>query len=185
MHTLRLALAAAVLALPGTALACPPAPDHGAALGRLLAEARTAPTETEGRAVSARMWALWTDAPDETAQEMLDRGMARRESYDFAGALEAFDALVAYCPDYAEGYNQRAFVNFLRADYALAVGDLERAIALSPRHVAAISGLGLTLMALGRTEAAQEMLRRAVDLNPWIPERNYLLDRREPPGKAL
>jgi len=87
---------------------------------------------------------------------------------------DAFDRLIDYCPDYAEGYNQRAFVNFLREDFAAALVDLDLALERRPRHVAAMSGKALTLMGLGRHDEAQEILREAVKLNPWIPEAGLL-----------
>jgi len=169
-------LVAVGAALPGMARAgaCPPPPDHSEALTRLIGEIRAAPDEGSGQALSDQMWALWTDAPDAYAQELLDEGITRRGAYDFEGAIKAFDALVAYCPDYAEGYNQRAFINFIREDYDAALPDLERAIELSPRHVAALSGQALTFFALERMPEAALALRRALDLNPWLSERHLL-----------
>jgi len=55
-----------------------------------------------------------------------------------------------------------------------ALGDLERALALDPRHVPAISGKALVLMHLGRQEEGQLVLREAVRMNPWIAERSLL-----------
>ncbi|MFZ5961995.1 tetratricopeptide repeat protein [Thalassococcus sp. BH17M4-6] len=167
-------LALAVIATAAAGQGCPPVPDHSDALSQLLAEVQAAPNDRAGQEVSNRMWELWTDAPDEPAQELLDTGMRARGSYDYLRAIEAFDRLIAYCPDYAEGYNQRAFVNFLRQDYAAALPDLDRALELSPRHVAALAGKGLTLMGLGRDAEAQEALRAAVALNPWLSERHLL-----------
>lgn len=158
------------------------APDRSAELRSLIDDARAAPNEMIGRDVSNRMWAIWADAPDEVAQEMLDRGMAARRVSDFMRAIQAFDDLIAYCPGYAEGYNQRAFVRFLTQDYAAAVVDLDLALDRSPRHVAALAGLALSLMGLGQDDRAQVVLRRALDLNPWLPERGLL---REPPGEKL
>ena len=108
--------------------------------------------------------------------------MNARSSYDFLAALDAFNRLVDYCPHYAEGYNQRAFVNFLREDFAAALDDLDRALARRPTHVAALSGKAMTLMGLGRHDEAQLVLREALALNPWIPERSFL---REPVGDEL
>ena len=161
---------------------CPAPPDIDAAQDALFAEAQTAPNEMAGRAISQRLWALWATAPDARAQEMLDRGMNARASYNFEGAITAFDALTTYCPDYAEGYNQRAFVYFLLQDYSAALEDLDLALERSPRHVAAISGKALTLMGLERPDEAQDVLREALALNPWIPERGLLI---EPPGQEL
>lgn len=180
-----LALAAA-LAAPVAALAaegvCPPVPDRSAEVQALYARLRAAPNLTAARPLSDALWRIWTAAPDAAAQALLDRGMSRREAYDYAAAAEAFDALIAYCPDYAEGWNQRAFVNFLRGRHAEALDDLERALELNPDHAAALSGLALTLMSLGRIEAGQAALRAALALNPWLPERGYLI---EPPGEEL
>lgn len=161
-------------ALPAGAGICPAPPDRSDELSALIAAAQAAPDEATGRQLSDRMWAIWAEAPDKHAQDLLNAAMARREMFDFVGALAAADALVAYCPDYAEGYNQRAFVNFLREDYAAALPDLERAVALSPRHVAALTGQALTLAALGRNGEAALALRAALKLNPWLGERHLL-----------
>ena len=178
-------LCALVLLLAGEAAAgeCPPPPDHRAALDGLFDRITTAPTEAEARALNDRMWTLWTDAPDAHARDLLDSGMARRELHDFAAAQAAFDALVAYCPDWAEGYNQRAFIAFLRGDYTAALADLDRALARAPRHLGALSGKALSLIALGRVEAGHSVLRHALTLNPWLPERHLLPP--PPPGTDL
>jgi len=153
---------------------CPPPPDIAAAQDALLAEARALPNGREARAISNKLWELWATAPDEQSQALLDRGMAARAAFNFLEATDAFDRLIDYCPDYAEGYNQRAFVNFLREDFAAALVDLDLALERRPRHVAAMSGKALTLMGLGRHDEAQEILREAVKLNPWIPEAGLL-----------
>lgn len=165
--------------LASPAWACPASPDHSQALSKLFAEARAAKTEAEGQAISDQMWALWTSAPDEVAQELLNSGIRKRGVYDFLGAVQDFDRLIAYCPDYAEGYNQRAFVRFLQQDYETALLDLEQALRLSPAHVGALSGKALTLMGLGQTEAGQAVLKNALTLNPWLPERHLI-----PPPKG-
>ncbi|MFD1508889.1 tetratricopeptide repeat protein [Lacimonas salitolerans] len=174
---------AILLCLATPALAeCPAPPDHDVAIARLIEQLRAAPDQASAEPLNARLWELWTDAPDAAAQEVLEAGMRRRANYDFTGALAQFDRLVDYCPDYAEGYNQRAFVNFLRQDYAAVLTDLDAALELSPTHVGALSGKAMTLMGMGRTDEGQDVLRQALGLNPWLAERAMLIPR---PGEKL
>ncbi|CUH46047.1 tetratricopeptide repeat protein [Ruegeria atlantica] len=153
---------------------CPVAPDHSADVSAVLEQIQDAETEQSARALSGQLWEFWTDAPDESAQAVLDRGMTRRNAWDLLGAIEDFDKLVAYCPSYAEGYNQRAFAHYLRQDFQSALPDLDKAIELSPNHVAAISGRALTLIGLQRMDEAREALSQALELNPWLSERHLM-----------
>ena len=72
------------------------------------------------------------------------------------------------------GVNQRAFIYFLREDFAAALPDLDRTLVLSPRHIGALTGRALTLSALGRNAEATLSLRQALELNPWLSERHLL-----------
>ena len=144
------------------------------ALDRVIARLQSAGTEGQAQELNTQLWEIWTTAPDERAQAILDRGMRRRSGYDFLGALEDFDALIAYCPDYAEGWNQRAFVHFLTQNFEAALADLEHTLTLSPRHIGALSGQALTYMELSRPEEARGVLRKALGLNPWLPERHLM-----------
>lgn len=161
---------------------CPPAPDHAIRLGEIITSLGLAREEGEARVLTEELWQLWTDAPDARAQQLLDQGMSQRSRFEFLSARDTLDELVEYCPDYAEGYNQRAFASYLRQDYAAALRDLDRTLEIMPNHVAALSGKGLTLMGLGRHEEAQAVLRAAVAMNPWLPERSLLV---VPPGTDI
>jgi tetratricopeptide (TPR) repeat protein len=178
----RILVTAIALGLATPALACPPVADRSAELATLIDRAQEAPNEMAGREISNQMWEIWTTAPDEAAQELLRQGTSALRVADSLRAIAAFDALVDYCPDYAEGYNQRAFVYFLNGEFEKALVDLERTVAINAEHVGALSGLALTLTALGREDEAQDWLRAALALNPWIPERGLL---KEPAGEEL
>ena len=155
---------------------CPPAADYSAELLQVIEEARAAPSQSAGRAASGKMWEIWLRAPDEAAQEVLDRGMERRRQADYLGASKDFDALVEYCPDYAEGYNQRAFVNYLTQNYEAALVDLDRTLELVPNHVGAQSGRALTLMKMRRLSEARTQMLEALENNPWLGERALVAD---------
>ena len=173
----------AMLALPVNAeTACPPTPNTKAQRDKLMAELKDTPNETEGRIVEDAIWRLWIKAPDAKAQDLLDRGMKRRDVYDFEGAQKLFDELIAYCPHYPEGYNQRAFIHFLRGNYDESLADIDVVLEALPDHFSALSGKALVLMRQGRMELAQKSLREAVRLFPWVKERHMLI---KPPGEDL
>lgn len=167
-------LALHLLAAPAQS-ACPDPPDHGAAESDLLDRLATARSAPEGQNISNKLWQLYLDAPDAKAQVLLDEGMALRRNGNLSESITLLDDLVDYCPDYAEGWNQRAFSYYLGAHFEQALADLDRALALSPRHVPAMSGKALTLIGMGRDATAQKILRQALDLNPWLAERAYLV----------
>jgi tetratricopeptide (TPR) repeat protein len=171
-----------LVAAPAFAETCPPVADHSVRLLQIIASLGAAKGQEEASILSQELWALWTDAPDERAQALLNDGMARRSNYDFLGSRTALNRLIEYCPAYAEGYNQRAFTNYLQQDFEAALVDLDRALNILPTHVAALSGKALTLMGLGRSAEAQEVLRAALALNPWLQERALLA---EPIGTDL
>lgn len=162
-----------VLASPAFA-DCPAAPDIASELDALIIQAREAPDDQAAGKISKDMWQLWLKAPDAAAQEVLDRGMRQRASYDYLGAAETYDELVDYCPAYAEGYNQRAFIYFLTGEFERALADLDIALELSPKHVGAQSGRALTLMNLDRLSEARLQLLAALENNPWLSERFLL-----------
>jgi tetratricopeptide (TPR) repeat protein len=166
---------ALLLPLPALAQdACPAVPDHTAAKADLLRDLRLARDPTDAQLITGDLWQLWSDAPDGRAQAMLDEGMRLIRAADFAGSEAVLDGLVAYCPDYAEGWNQRAFARYLMGAYDQALGDLDRALALDPGHVPALAGKALTLLELGRDDEGQVTLREAVRMNPWLAERALL-----------
>lgn len=162
------------LAQNAVADGCPVAPDHSIAIDKLYSELKRAPDQMTSRPYSNQLWELWLDAPDQPSQMMLDESLRAMRSGDFARAVDRLNALVSYCPFYAEGYNQRAYLSFLNKDYEGALPDLDEAISLNPLHTGALTGKALTLIALGKEAEAQIALQKAVSLNPWLSERALL-----------
>jgi len=162
------------LAGPAVAQECPPAPDRSGELAFLFNRANAARSPIEARPIADAMWSIWADAPDDRAQALLDDGRELIGEGDLDDATEVLDDLVEYCPDYAEGYNQRAFAAYLQGEFAAALVDLNAALERQPLHVAALSGKALTLIGLGRGAEGQRVLRQALKLNPWLSERALL-----------
>ena len=168
----------AFLLMPTLAVAqdCPANLPEDPRLGPLMEQVKTAPDEMSALLTTNELWAVWATAPDEQAQEILDVGIERRALNDLESARAAFDALIEYCPNYAEGYNQRAFVSVISGKIEQALPDLDRAIELDPDHYPALTGRAMVLMHMGRLQEASETLQTALDLNPWLPERRFMAD---------
>lgn len=88
---------------------------------------------------------------------------------DFDAALLHLDDLVRLAPDFAEGWNKRATVHFMREDYGPSLSDIAHTLKLEPRHFGALSGLGLILDRIGDSEGALEAYRRAIAIHPNLP----------------
>ncbi|MGX9856320.1 tetratricopeptide repeat protein [Limimaricola variabilis] len=176
--------AAMVLCLataPAAARDCPPPPDHGEERAQLTERLARAPDPGTAQRLMDRLWELWRDAPDAAAQDLLDRSISHRLGGQDEAALQLLDQLVAECPDYAEGWNQRAYMHYLRGDYAAALADIDATLERMPDHVGALSGRALALWELGRETEARRALDTALALNPWLPERSLI----EAPGTDI
>lgn len=154
--------------------ACPDLPDRTQERAALLEQLKAADSYSKGRASIAEMWLFWRKAPDELAQELLDSGLSNIRIANYSRAEDALARLVAYCPAYAEGHNQLAFVYFLQGNFDKSHAGLDRTLELEPLHFGALSGKALTFLAQGREDIAQIYLRRAVAVNPWLNERHML-----------
>ncbi|MEO3389156.1 hypothetical protein [Mesorhizobium sp. CAU 1741] len=145
----------------------------------------SAASQDEGRRAEDDIWRMWMAlAPTPAVEEAVAEAMRKRERYDWDGALAILDVVVRDAPAYAEGWNQRAFVRFLKQDFDGSLEDIERALALEPLHFAALAGKAMILMRQGRMEIGQASLRRAVEIHPWLKERSMLIPQpgEIPPG---
>jgi tetratricopeptide (TPR) repeat protein len=134
----------------------------------LLAD-QTAP-ELDGlqaEAIEQRIWALWFDAPDDRAEVLLDEARDLASGGDLDGALARFERLTTGFPDYAEGWNQRAILHYLRGDLRASLDDIERTLRLEPRHFGALAGRGQCLLRLDRPADALEAFEASLAINPW------------------
>ncbi|MHA7777482.1 tetratricopeptide repeat protein [Roseibium sp. M-1] len=137
---------------------------------------KNATNEEEASKIEDAIWRSWLDqAPTPEIRQKVDSAMRKRGSYDFAGAKELLDDVVSEAPDYSEGWNQRAFILFLQGNYEDSLVDIEKALALEPRHFGALSGRAIIFMTLGRVQLGQEALKEAIEIHPFLKERDMLI----------
>jgi tetratricopeptide (TPR) repeat protein len=137
--------------------------------------------------VEEHIWDLWLDNPNVEMIRVMRAGVLSFNADDFAGALAAFDAVVALDPSYAEGWNKRASAHYMLGHHRAAVEDLRRALSLEPRHFGALTELGLVYLAVDQPDAALRAFDAALAINPHLDKVRQQADaiRRMRVGVAL
>ncbi|MEM8632416.1 MAG: tetratricopeptide repeat protein [Pseudomonadota bacterium] len=136
-----------------------------------------APELPEWEAVEQEIWSEWSKSGSDSMDVLLDRGREAMEEGDWPAAIEHLTALTDHAPDFAEGYNARATAYFNAGLYGPSIEDIQRTLALNPRHFGAMSGLGMILSELGYEEEALEVFQRAHAIHPHRPDLKEAIDR--------
>jgi tetratricopeptide (TPR) repeat protein len=160
--------------LADTAGAGPTAPSRGeagraAALDRLFESLREAGSPEIGRGIEQLIWSIWLTAGGDEADRLMALSVQAMSAHDLATARMHLDALIALEPDYAEGWNKRATISFIEGDLAASLADIERTLALEPRHFGALSGLGMILERMDEKAGALKAFREALAIHPQMP----------------
>ncbi len=120
----------------------------------------------EARQIEQRIWTIWNDTEDDQSALLMSQGNAAMASRLYDVALARYNELIAREPEFAEAWNRRATLYFVTGNYEGSVLDIQRTLALEPRHFGALSGLGLIYMALDENEAAIRSFEAALEINP-------------------
>ena len=138
-------------------------------LDDLFKQLLTTADDSAAQQIEATIWRIWIESGDDTLDELMQHGTTAMQSGRFKEALASFDEIVESAPEFAEGWNKRATLYYLMEQYAESVRDVERTLALEPRHFGALSGMGLIQSALDDDTAALEWFERALVVNPHMP----------------
>jgi tetratricopeptide (TPR) repeat protein len=135
------------------------------ALPSLFAELKDADA-VEARGIEERIWSAWFRTSDRVGASLLDEGTVLMGQRRWQEALHRFNQLVVHSPGFAEAWNKRATVHFLLGDLDDSVLDIQRTLALEPRHFGALSGLGQIYLQLDRPKAALRAFQAALAIHP-------------------
>jgi len=141
------------------------------ALDQLFTDLVKAGDQTEIAELTSEIWARWIAYDgDADADRLMKTGMALMNKGMLDGAEQIFSQLVYRHPDFAEAWNKRATVRFLRGNDAGSRRDIARVINLEPRHFGALSGLGMINMRNGDLQAALQAFQAALQVNPHLDQ---------------
>jgi tetratricopeptide (TPR) repeat protein len=114
--------------------------ERGAEQARIIAE--------EIREVSTR------SAGSATVDFLMESSAKAMNDKRYGAALDFLDQVTLLAPDYAEGWNRRATLHYLLGNYAKAMSDSARVLALAPRHLGALAGVAGILQETGNDQQA-------------------------------
>lgn len=111
---------------------------------------------------------LWRMQGGDTVNLLIDRGELFSAQNENDKALPFLDAAVELEPQYAEAWSHRAYIEYRMNNYAAALGDLRRALALEPNNFRALDGMAKILVQMGEKKAALEVYDQLLKVHPNI-----------------
>lgn len=138
-------------------------------LDALFAQLAISDDLTMIRATENRIWQIWLEHPNEDLERLMEIGTQRMNSRQFPEALLVFNQIVANFPEYAEGWNKRATLYYLLGSFDESIADIEKTLALEPRHFGALSGLGLVYLQREELVKAKQAFEDLIEVHPNSP----------------
>jgi len=137
-------------------------------LPRLFVALKAAQSPGWARMLESQIGHIWAETSDPETQRLMEKGLTFMAEDEDEAALKAFNDMVAHAPDFAEGWNKRATVEFLLGDYDASMADIAHTLKLEPRHFGALAGLGQVELALGNKAAALDAFNQALAIDPYL-----------------
>ena len=130
----------------------------------------------------AILWRAWCLSGDRETDRLFRAGVEAMQQQKLADAEELFSQVIKLKPDFAEGWNKRATVRFMRQNFKGSVADCQETLARNPNHFGAASGQGLCHMSLNEFREAAVCFRRALEIHPHLDAVRYNLALAEAEG---
>ncbi|MFT4183954.1 MAG: hypothetical protein QM636_18775 [Rhizobium sp.] len=83
-----------------------------------------------------------------------------------AAAMDFLDQVISLKPDYVEGWNRRATLNYAIGDYRKAMEDINQVLRIEPRHFGALAGMAAILSETGKDELTLQAWERFLEIYP-------------------
>jgi tetratricopeptide (TPR) repeat protein len=130
---------------------------------------------------------MWLYSGSDTANLLMERALNSLHGKKPEMALQLLGGVIKLQPNYAEAWNRRAYVHFAQKDYRSALIDLQRVLALEPRHFKAINGLATILREFGEKRSALKAYRMLLDVHPFSTDAQTAVKEleREVEGESL
>ena len=139
-----------------------PAEQRAEIYGRLAGSSDA--DETQG--LIGLLFGAYAESGSDTGDLLLQRAGKAMAGKDFDAARQILDSTVALLPDWAEGWNARATLRWLDDDYDGSMADIAETLKREPRHIGALSGMAMILVARDKREDALKVYERVLTIAP-------------------
>lgn len=112
------------------------------------------------------IWDIWSIANNQETQIIFDEANQFMDVGELDNAIELFTKVVKQSPEFAEGWNKRATVYFLKGELNKSISDIEKTLNLEPRHFGALDGLAEIYLMQDDLVGAAVIYRRILEIIP-------------------
>jgi len=124
-------------------------------------------TDTLVRALAENaLWRVWSRSGDPDVDRLFALGVEQMSQRQMDAAVETFTRIIERRPDFAEGWNKRATVYFMRGDLDLSLVDCDEVLKRNPYHFGVLSGYGMIYLQRDEPTRALSYFERALAVNP-------------------
>jgi tetratricopeptide (TPR) repeat protein len=116
----------------------------------------------------AILWSAWCRSGDLETDRLFRAGVDAMQNRRLEESEEFFTRVIQRRPEFAEGWNKRATVRFMRRNFAGSIADCEATLTRNPNHFGASSGQGLCHLSRGEFREAAICFRRALEIHPHL-----------------
>ena len=148
--------------------------DRQSSLDKLFSVLAKSTSEYQAKKIEQLIWSLWFNSDNEKVNTIMRQLIAAREKRDYETAFKLAEKIVSLEPDNAEGWNQRATVNFLMGNYDLSLKDIVETLKREPRHFGALSGRAYILLKQNKNSEAIQSINAALRIHPFLALRHSI-----------
>ena len=112
------------------------------------------------------IWDIWSIADNQETQIIFDEANQFMDVGELDNAIKLFTKVVKQSPEFAEGWNKRATVYFLKGELNKSISDIEKTLNLEPRHFGALDGLAEIYLMQDDLVGAAVIYRRILEIIP-------------------
>jgi tetratricopeptide (TPR) repeat protein len=116
----------------------------------------------------AILWRTWCRSSNSEIDRIFRAGVEAMQKGLLDDAESFFATVIDVAPEFAEGWNKRATVRYMRKNFHGAIADCQETLARNPNHFGAASGQGLCHLSLRQFREAAVCFRRALQIHPHL-----------------